>query len=310
MQDRIIWLDNLKAFGILAVILGHIATPLGFFIYSWHMPLFFFLAGLLIKHELTTKQFILKDFKRLMLPYFVFALVALILETVKRIILNRDGLNYVDEIKGIFIWMDYGSLINTYGFVLWFLPALFFARILVFFLNKFTKTFLIKTAIIIFLFYLSFNLNIIFAIDNALNAVVFVFIGSVYFRLVENDRWLGAFPFLLLGLIYSLGIPGLDLSSKYYENVPINILYSISIIFTFILIIKKINYENKLLSLWGSNTMLLFVIHPYTNNIGHIIVEKIHFGDWYLKFFISLFILQGVLIIKKKYIGRGIFNYV
>ena len=130
MQERIIWIDNLRVIGILAVILGHISSPLGNFIYSWHMPLFFLLAGFFLKHELSTKEFIVKDFTRLIIPYFIFAVLALIIETIKRAALNREGLDYLYELQGIFIWMDHPTLMNTYGFVLWFLPSLFFSRLI------------------------------------------------------------------------------------------------------------------------------------------------------------------------------------
>ena len=56
--------------------------------------------------------------------------------------------------------------------------------------------------------------------------------------------------------------------------------------------------------------MLLFIVHPYTNNIAHIIVEKLHFGDWYLKLLISLFLLQILLFMKLKFKNRGLFQYV
>jgi len=56
--------------------------------------------------------------------------------------------------------------------------------------------------------------------------------------------------------------------------------------------------------------MLLFIIHPYTNNIAHIVVENIQVGDWYLKFFISLLLLQGVLFIKQRFENIGVFKYV
>ena len=59
MQKRIEWLDSIKGLAILAVVLGHVlvgfnenyyfsdTTPLSVqtWIYSWHMPLFFFLSG-------------------------------------------------------------------------------------------------------------------------------------------------------------------------------------------------------------------------------------------------------------------------
>ena len=42
-NDRIEWIDTLKTIGILSVILGHIQTPFTTFIFSWHMPLFFYI---------------------------------------------------------------------------------------------------------------------------------------------------------------------------------------------------------------------------------------------------------------------------
>lgn len=310
LQQKINWVDNLKAIGILAVILGHIASPFGAFIFSWHMPLFFILAGFFIRFELATKDFIIKDLKRLMIPYFIFAFVGLGLETLKRIALHRENLDYIRELQGIFIWMDMPSLINTYGFVLWFLPTLFFGRMFVFLINKQIKSIFSQSIITMFLFALSFLVNFPFAIDNALNAVLFIFIGSVFFRFYQDNKKLYILPFVFVGLLLYFGTPSLDMANKNYENVIINILWAISIIFIFVAILKKIDFKSKLLTIWGSSTMLLFIIHPYTNNIAHVIMEKFHFGGWYLKLFISLILLQGILLIKQKFKGRGIFRYV
>jgi acyltransferase len=310
LQERIIWIDSLRSIGILAVILGHITSPLGYFIYSWHMPLFFFLGGFFLKYELTTTEFIKKDFNRLLIPYLIFTIAALMIEAIKRILLNRESLDYLNELRGIFIWMDYSSLINTYGFVLWFLPALFFGRLIIYLLNKQVNSIPIQTIIIFILFYVSFHVNLILGIDNALNASLFIFLGSIFYRFYQNDVRLYILPFLFLGLIYFFGIPALDIASKYYEHMIFNIIYSVSIIFILISITKMINYNSKLLALWGTNTMLLFIVHPYTNNIGHIITDKFLFGGWYFKFFISLVILHIVILIKQRYVNKGVFKYV
>lgn len=309
-KEKLNWIDNLKAIGILAVILGHIASPFSSFIYSWHMPLFFILAGFFINYKLSTKEFIKKDFKRFIIPYFLFAIIGLVLETVKRIVLNREALDYFHEINGIFIWMDMSSLINTYGFVLWFLPTLFFARVFVFVINKQIASVLMQFIIVLVLFLISFSLNLPFAIDNALNAILFIFLGSLFFRLYQENEILYILPLILIGLVFYIGVPTLDMASKTYENIFVNILYAISLIFILIVILKRLNFKSKLLTIWGSNTMLLFITHPYTNNIAHIFVEKLHFGDWYLKFFISLVLLQIILFIKQKFGNRGIFKYV
>ncbi len=310
LQERIIWVDNLKSFGILAVVLGHITSPLGYFIYSWHMPLFFFLAGFFLKFELSLKEFIKKDTKRLMIPYFIFAIFALVVESLKRVALNREKLEYLDEIKGIFIWMDYSSLINTYGFVLWFLPALFFSRLTIFLLNKIIKSELTQVILILSIFYSSFYFNFIFAIDNAFNAVLFIFLGSIFYRHYQNIMKLNFLTFILIAIIYYFDIPILHVASKNYENFFINVFYAMSVIFILISVMKKISLKSQLISLWANNTMLIFIIHPYTNNIGHIITETLFYGEWYYKFFISLIILQGLLLIKKRFTNRGIFQYV
>ena len=197
-----------------------------------------FLAGLFIKYDLSLKEFFYKDFTRLIIPYFIFAILAIILETFKRLALNRPNLDYSNEFVAVFVWMDYPSLINTYGFVLWFLPSLFFARLLLFVINKKIESVLIQFGIISLLFYISLKFNIIFGIDNALNAILFVFMGSVFYRHYQNDKRLALLPFILVGLMYYYGVPELDIANKAYENTLINIIYSMGIIFVFISILK------------------------------------------------------------------------
>ncbi|HOI82826.1 MAG TPA: acyltransferase family protein [Campylobacterales bacterium] len=308
--QKISWIDNLKAIGILMVILGHINSPFSHFIFSWHMPLFFIVAGFFIKFDLSVKDFLIKDFKRLMVPYFVFAIVGLVVETAKRMALHRDVLDYIYEITGIFIWMDMPSLINTYAFVLWFLPTLFFARIIIFLVNKQFASFLLRFILIFSLFLVSFVVNIPFGIDNAMNAVLFVFIGSIFFRFYQDDKKLYGFAFGAMAAILYFGIPSLDMANKNYENVFINILWSASIVFVIVAALKKIDFKSKSLNVWGKSTMLLFIMHPYTNNIAHIVVEKLHFGDWWLKLFISLTLLQMLILAKQKFAGKMLFKYV
>ena len=295
MVNKILWVDNLKFFGILAVVLGHISSPFGGFIFSFHMPLFFIIAGFFIKFDLSIKDFIVKDFKRLMIPYFIFAILGFVLEIVKRYVLHREKLNYIEEASGIFIWMDMESLINTYAFVLWFLPTLFFAKIILYIVKNYIKNLLVQLFIVSICFSISFYINLPFAIDNAMNALVYVFIGNMFFKYYDNQKIFYILPFILIGLLSLVGTPILDMASKNYSNIFINLIFAISVVYTLIIIFQKMNFNNNLIKIWGGNTMLLFIIHPYTNNIAHIVVEKLHFGDWYLKLFISLLLLQITL---------------
>lgn len=311
-NQKIAWIDALKTLGILAVILGHIASPLSGFIFSWHMPLFFMVAGFFIKTDITFKEFVVKDFRRLMIPYFIFAFIGLGADVVKRIALHKEGLNFLDEIKGILFEMDMNALIHHYGFVLWFLPALFFARVIVVFLQKISNNLFYNFAIVLILFAISFYVELPFALDNAFNALFWVFIGFVFYRFYQESKFLYLLPLIGIAILVLFSIPTLDMATKNYSHVFVNILWAISIVYTLIIVLKKMEYSkdiSRVITLWGGNTMLLFIAHPYTNNIAAIIGDKIH-GDWYVKLLLSLILLQAILFIKQKFDGRGLFKYV
>lgn len=89
MQEKTLhydWVDATKGLGIVFVVLGHaiadtmpndpIFEKIFQIVYSFHMPLFFFLSGFcgikaLQKRQLHEKEaYILERFKRLMIPYF------------------------------------------------------------------------------------------------------------------------------------------------------------------------------------------------------------------------------------------------
>lgn len=82
MKQRIAYIDELKGFAILMVVIGHVFyfsfrivvndynSPWSDFIYSFHMPLFAFLSGLFIK-PFTDRKALRKTLERLMLPLLV-----------------------------------------------------------------------------------------------------------------------------------------------------------------------------------------------------------------------------------------------
>lgn len=50
-HHRIKWIDIAKAYGIIAIVLGHIVsgTQISHFLYWWHIPLFFIISGIFLK---------------------------------------------------------------------------------------------------------------------------------------------------------------------------------------------------------------------------------------------------------------------
>jgi len=84
-KTRIELIDIAKAITIILVILGHttsnLETPMyRRFLYAFHMPLFFFLAGLSIRPKVLKtfgewKDFIRKNLQALVVPYLIFAFI-------------------------------------------------------------------------------------------------------------------------------------------------------------------------------------------------------------------------------------------
>lgn len=124
-SNRIATYDILKGIGILLVVLGHITRNdiLGRCIFSFHMPLFFVLSGILYKEK---EQFVYKQFKALIFPYLVFSILSFLywyfIELRFREL--KEGTNVFDQLTNIIFPMN---MENSYEFnaVLWFLPCLF-----------------------------------------------------------------------------------------------------------------------------------------------------------------------------------------
>lgn len=80
MKEHIHWVDVAKGLGMFLVILGHTVknNEILWWIYSFHMPLFFFLSGYLSEQNgriSNVKIFVIKKSKSLLLPFVFFRLL-------------------------------------------------------------------------------------------------------------------------------------------------------------------------------------------------------------------------------------------
>ena len=120
---RLSWLDVLKGIGIILVLVGHIyANKIVFtWLYSFHMPLFFFAAGWVYKQKP-----VLADVKRriqtIVIPYFTFGFLVLIYwQLIERHFRESDmsfQSSFFGLLSGQYDYLDF----NVH---LWFLPSFF-----------------------------------------------------------------------------------------------------------------------------------------------------------------------------------------
>lgn len=113
-SKRLLFIDFLKGIAILCVVIGHIAAfnpkcnILIDFIYSFHMPLFFFISGYLYQKSsvIDIKFNVLKKISSLLVPYIAISILAIIIHGCS-----------VESIRGYFFSE------TRWGY--WFLPTLF-----------------------------------------------------------------------------------------------------------------------------------------------------------------------------------------
>lgn len=80
-KSHLDFLDLAKGIGILLVVLGHGMFPNHFLIDSFHMPLFFILAGITFtppsrQNVSNTKEWLSKKIERILVPYIFFAILS------------------------------------------------------------------------------------------------------------------------------------------------------------------------------------------------------------------------------------------
>ena len=77
-KKRIEWIDAVKGLGIILVILGHMTIPqmVRRFIFSFHMPLFFFVSGYLFKNNFS-KTWCLRKCDSLLIPYALYGFLTI-----------------------------------------------------------------------------------------------------------------------------------------------------------------------------------------------------------------------------------------
>lgn len=135
-NSRFDFIDLLKGLGIFLVVWGHTMTPRSVFIYSFHMPLFFFISGYLYRNK-PFREFLLGKFKRLLVPYALVTILSWLFYLVVIVIQgNSEQLTqHLPKIASLFT----GSARNGGNDSIWFLTCLFVVSILFWLCQNYLK---------------------------------------------------------------------------------------------------------------------------------------------------------------------------
>lgn len=269
MKDRLIWADQAKGFGIFLVLYAHNNPFLESYIYSFHMPLFFFIGGMFHPSK-TSFQTVLKRAKSILIPYFVWSFILFVFW----FFLGRhygDSLKYnLDPLNGV-IGLFYAQGDRAYmdwGIPMWFLPCIF----LTFLLFSFVKTITLRNIQYVILFFLIsfgflyplfFDFKLPWSIDVACVSLIFYSAGNfLKMKLVElKSKKLLIALIVVLFLITFLSFLNLkiDMYRSTYGNIPLFILNGFAGSVLVILFFKLFNFP-KFLTFLGQSTIPLLAL--------------------------------------------------
>lgn len=287
-SNRIIWVDIAKGIGIILVIIGHALNKdqhiyLRGLIYSFHMPLYFILAGYTITSKPSLAKFresIKKRVCRLIFP----ALVCYTITSLSQLVIlyfNDDfDLNVFicNHLLGLFFCegMDiyaWNTIIPGIG-ILWFFFAMFFSFSLFYFLHlvihdSFKVTMLSIIVSIIGYFIVQTVVTIPFSIEISFLLLPFFSFGQYILPKIN----LSSVRVLLIscGLWLIMFLVTFSLSHFYFEIVPhcfpfypICIITAIGgsvFVFCISKLLTNIKYCSKLLSTIGKNSLYILIAH-------------------------------------------------
>ena len=282
MGKRIVWIDYAKTFCIFLVVLGHTQLPpsIKSIIYVFHIPLFFFISGVLFSFEKYTNYnvFLKKRLIQLVIPYFFFNFVTYFIWLIIGRKVGNDvslGLNPLKQFLGIFLGNDANHHLEHCA-SLWFLACLFVVENMYYLIFRHLKTShkVIGLGVFALIGYLDYHFNpyrFPWGLNVAFVTILFYGLGSLLrSRILDPKRqsvfkWtlLSVFSFLIVILIARLN-GKVEVSIGDYRNYGYFLIGALLGI-TFVVSISKAiaQYLGKiqLFQYIGRNTLIILGFH-------------------------------------------------
>ncbi|ELY3467391.1 acyltransferase family protein, partial [Cronobacter universalis] len=190
-NERIEWVDTLKFIGIFYIYIGHLGAAAGKlypFVFSFHVPLFFFISGLFYKSTLepvNSLRIIKKSFVKIIIPYILFSIIGIAVYALKW---NLPP----ERILGMLVSSATGIRNQVPITSLWFLPCLFMVILYYTLANL-----IFRNAMLIFIVSLTFYCltplwgkkmpSLFFNMDSALHYLCYFSFGVLISRKVKTE---------------------------------------------------------------------------------------------------------------------------
>lgn len=281
MRERYKELDLMKGIGILLVYLGHsfnfpnfkwtkILFFLGNTVYSFHMPLFFFISGLLsnTNKEINLEKFYKGKLKRLLIPYLFINAIDFFPRTLFPKLVNS-------EFGGVKEVLFYGTKIS------WFVYTLFIIFMFFPFLDKYIlkkdKYYLFGIFLVVINYLKVFNNIEMFSLNKVVTYLLHFYLGYIikpfYKEKIKNGIGSKNLTFFIISIIF------LSLSYRYhYLNYFNSVIFSIlGVLFVLNISLRMKEDTNiyKFFNFLGINSLTFYLIEGFITVVYRVVLLRI-----------------------------------
>lgn len=276
-MKRLVWLDYIKAFGIFLVVYGHSLATNSYidkWIYSFHMPLFFFISGFLIKEKYLKMKFypfLIKNIKAYYPPYFFFFVIGYFSWLFVLRHYGMDATKIVNPTYPILAFL-YGTgtsdrFILT-PLVLWFFPCLFSSQMLFYMCSRCGSNILPVLSLLLMILGLTIAHDLVmpFELEAALVAQAYIVLGIKIkdcraFSVIKRHYKIYFIIFFVVGTTCAFLNERVDMLGSCYGNIFLFCGSSIMISLAFMIVFQKLP-SIKFIELISKNTIIIFPLHP------------------------------------------------
>lgn len=279
-MSRVRMVDAVKGMAIILVVYGHVLQSLGHrnwwntpfsafqdrFIYSFHMPAFFFVAGLFLQASLArsgTKEFIIQRFRTVLWPYIVFG-CGIYFELKFG---SGASHGHIDLLHQVFIPFLTGS-------GSWFLPTLFLCLILAVILNRLPGWLRFALALVMNLMLPIHGLGIV--LEGVAKYFVYLTVGELVGKRIEKLESMPRWSALASSALVFLMVAAANLYSLHPAK-PLTLLLGLAGTLALFLLAAglKVTSIESAFAWCGVASLGIFVLHPFFQGALHFVIARL-----------------------------------
>lgn len=309
-KKRIGFVDVIRGLAIIIMIMGHLdfGYYFDYYIHSFHMPIWFFIAGWFYRGDKLSFSLVERKARRLILPYLIWG----ILHYPAWLFLNMRASDRLEPLINLF-WINTNLIMPIAG-ALWFLTCLFFSELIFSFIQTYITHKVIKIFCFITLGLMGYGIPMVlhirlpWAVDVAFVSIGFILMGYLM-KHYKNNCFINKMLNLnLLETILLGGINAVGIFSNGYINLRkgeyscfilfwLNATLAIIIFWNMSRLIDK-KYRNSFvideIKFIGKNSMVYLILNQLLVLIIHKVINRIGMSNIF-----SIYLLKviGLLII-------------